>query len=92
MAAQQVLETAKQDLTVQRTALAQDVNLLQLLVGAPIDNTALSTSIEQAGATAIAPPAGLDSRVLLRRPDIVQAEYELRAAKPKSVQRAPHCS
>lgn len=78
--AQQVLETARQDLAVQRTALAQDVNLLQLLVGAPIASATLPASIEQAAATVVAPPAGLDSRVLLRRPDIVQAEYELRAA------------
>ncbi len=75
----QVLETARRDLAEQRTALAQDVNLLQLLVGAPVATGNLPTSIEQAGTTVTAPSAGLDSRVLLRRPDIVQAEYELRA-------------
>jgi multidrug efflux system outer membrane protein len=78
--AQQVLQTALQDLARQRSARAQDVNLLQLLVGAPINPTNLPTSIEQAAATIAPLPAGLDSRVLLRRPDVVQAEYELRAA------------
>ena len=78
--AQQVLETARGDIAEQRTALAQDVNLLQLLVGAPIAAANLPASIKQAAAAMTAPPAGLDSRVLLRRPDIVQAEYELRAA------------
>ncbi|MDF0488951.1 efflux transporter outer membrane subunit [Sphingomonas sp. H39-1-10] len=78
--AQITLETALSDLAEQRTALAQDVNALQLLVGAPIDPALLPDGIEQAGTTVAELPAGLDSRVLLRRPDVVQAEYELRAA------------
>jgi len=78
--AQQILETARADLATQRAARAQDINLLQLLVGAPIDPTLLPTSIEQAASTIAQLPAGLDSRILLRRPDIVEAEYQLRAA------------
>jgi multidrug efflux system outer membrane protein len=78
--AQQVLETANLDLARQRAARAQDVNLLQLLVGAPIHPANLPASIEQAASTITPLPAGLDSRVLLRRPDVVQAEFELRAA------------
>jgi multidrug efflux system outer membrane protein len=78
--AQQVLETARQDLARQRSLRAQDVNLLQLLVGAPIDPTNLPASIEQAAPTIAPLPAGLDSRVLLRRPDVLQAEYLLYAA------------
>lgn len=77
--AEQVLETANSDLALQRTALAQDVNALQLLVGAPVDPALLAGSIDEAQASVAALPAGLDSRVLLRRPDVVQAEYELRA-------------
>ena len=78
--AQQVLETALLDVARQRSARAQDVNLLQLLVGAPIAAANLPASIETAAPTILPLPAGLDSRVLLRRPDVVQAEYELRAA------------
>jgi multidrug efflux system outer membrane protein len=78
--AQQVLETARADLADQRTALAQDVNLLRLLVGASIDERLLPQSIDEAAATVAELPAGLDSYVLLRRPDVVQAEYQLRAA------------
>jgi multidrug efflux system outer membrane protein len=78
--AEQVLATAQADVAEQRTALAQDINTLQLLVGAPIDPAMLSTSIDEAGATIAELPAGLDSRILLRRPDVVQAEYQLRAA------------
>ncbi|WP_051531892.1 efflux transporter outer membrane subunit [Sphingomonas sp. URHD0057] len=78
--AEQVLSGAEADLARQRTAVAQDVNALQLLVGAPIDPTLLPGSIDQAFGTIAPVPAGLDSYVLLRRPDVIQAEYDLRAA------------
>jgi len=78
--AETVLTTAQADLAAQRTAIAQDLNALQLLVGAPIDPALLPGSIEQAGPTLAELPAGLDSGILLRRPDVVEAEYQLRAA------------
>jgi multidrug efflux system outer membrane protein len=78
--ARQILETAKSDLAEQRTAVAQDLNLLQLLVGATLDHALLPGSIDEIDQSFTAPPAGLDSRILLRRPDIVEAEYRLRAA------------
>ena len=78
--AEQILATAEADLAQQRTLVAQDANLLQVLVGAPVDSALLPGGIDEAAATIAALPAGLDSRVLLRRPDVVQAEYDLRAA------------
>lgn len=78
--AEQVLATAQADLAQQKTAVAQDVNALQLLVGAPVDTALLPRSIEEAAPTVATLPAGLDSGILLRRPDVVQAEYLLRAA------------
>ena len=78
--AEQILAGAQADLARQRTALAQDVNALQLLVGAPIDPKLLAGSIDEAFGTIAPVPAGLDSYVLLRRPDVLQAEYQLRAA------------
>jgi multidrug efflux system outer membrane protein len=78
--AEQIQAQAQADLARQRTALAQDVNLLRLLVGGPIDPTLLAGSIDEAAGSIAAPPAGLDSYVLLRRPDVVEAEYQLRAA------------
>lgn len=78
--AEQVMENAKADAADQRTALAQDVNLLRLLVGAEVDAKLLPASIDQAAPTVAELPAGLDSQVLLRRPDVVEAEYQLRAA------------
>ncbi|WP_294353949.1 efflux transporter outer membrane subunit [uncultured Sphingomonas sp.] len=78
--AEQVLETAQADLAQQRSLLAQDVNALQLLVGAPVDGSLLPASIDDAAKNLGELPAGLDSGILLRRPDVVQAEYSLRAA------------
>jgi multidrug efflux system outer membrane protein len=78
--AEQILATAEADIAAQKTALAQDVNALQLLVGAPVHPELLPRSIEDAGEAVRILPAGLDSTILLRRPDVLQAEYELRAA------------
>ncbi|MFL6841957.1 MAG: efflux transporter outer membrane subunit [Sphingomicrobium sp.] len=78
--AEEVLTNAQADLARQRTAVAQDLNLLQLLVGAPVNSTLLPGSIDEAAPTIAELPGGLHSYVLLRRPDVVQAEYELRAA------------
>jgi multidrug efflux system outer membrane protein len=78
--AEQILAGAQADVARQRTAVAQDVNGLQLLVGAPVDPRLLAGSIDEAFGKIAPVPAGLDSYVLLRRPDVVQAEYQLRAA------------
>lgn len=78
--AEEMLAAAEADRAAQTTLVAQDANALQLLVGAAVDPTLLPPSIEDAAPTIAALPAGLDSAVLLRRPDIVQAEYQLRAA------------
>jgi multidrug efflux system outer membrane protein len=78
--AQLTLDTARADVAQQTTLLAQDVNALQLLIGAPVDPANLPNSIDEAGATLAELPAGLDSSILLRRPDVVDAEYQLRAA------------
>ena len=75
----QILTLAQADLAQQKTFVAQDVNALQLLVGAPIDPSLLPASIDQAGPTIATLPPGISSTVLLRRPDVVQAEYQLRA-------------
>jgi outer membrane protein, multidrug efflux system len=78
--AEEVLTQAEANLAQQRTLVAQDVNALQLLVGAPINASLLPASIDQAGPTVAELPAGLNSYVLLRRPDVLQAEFQLRAA------------
>ena len=81
--AELVQAQANADVARSRTALAQDVNLLQLLVGAPVEPALLPASVEEAVPTLSELPAGLDSGVLLRRPDVVQAEYMLQAANAR---------
>lgn len=78
--AQLILTQAQADVANQTTLLAQDVNALQLLVGAPIPPSLLPKSMDDAMPHIGDLPAGVDSYVLLRRPDVVQAEYQLRAA------------
>lgn len=75
-----VLRTAEADVADLTTAVAQDLNALQLLVGAPVDPALLPPSIEDAAARLVEVPAGLDSTILLRRPDVIDAEFQLRAA------------
>jgi multidrug efflux system outer membrane protein len=78
--AELILTQAQADLAQQTTFVSQDVNALQLLVGAPIAPKLLPGSIDDAAPKIAELPAGLDSYVLLRRPDVVQAEYQLRSA------------
>lgn len=78
-----VLYQAQIDRANQTTLVAQDRNALVLLVGAPVADVDLPASIEAVGTQIAALPAGLDSRILLRRPDVVEAEYALRAANAR---------
>jgi multidrug efflux system outer membrane protein len=77
--AETVLAQARSDRADLITAVAQDRNAIDLLVGAPVTDADLPASIESVDGLFGEVPAGLDSRVLLRRPDVVQAEYQLRA-------------
>ena len=78
--AQTVLEQANSDVANLTTIVAQDRNALELLVGARVADVDLPASIETVDSFLAEVPAGLDSRILLRRPDVVAAEYKLRAA------------
>ncbi len=78
--AETVLATAQSDVANLTTLVAQDRNALDLLIGAPVASDDLPSSIE-AVENAIAPvPAGLDSSILLRRPDVIESEFRLRSA------------
>jgi multidrug efflux system outer membrane protein len=78
--AETTLATAESNMARQKTAVAQDMNALILLVGAEIDPTLLPGSIEEAAPTIGDPPAGTSADILLRRPDVLTAEYNLRSA------------
>jgi multidrug efflux system outer membrane protein len=81
--AETVLATAQSDVANLTTLVQQDRNALDLLVGAPVTDADLPPSIEEVE-TLVAPvPVGLDSSILLRRPDVVEAEFRLRAANAR---------
>ena len=56
------------------------MDALGLLVGAPVDAALLPQDVDANTIGLKALPAGLPSTVLLRRPDVLQSEYVLRAA------------
>lgn len=78
--AEQILETARGDLARQKTALAQDENIIRLLVGSEFDHSLLPGSIAEVTGSLNALPAGTSSEILLRRPDVLEAEHRLRSA------------
>jgi multidrug efflux system outer membrane protein len=73
------LQNARFDVAQLTTQIAQDQNALNLLVGTTVPAELLPPGIGADDHTLAALPSGLDSTVLLKRPDVVQAEDQLRA-------------
>ena len=71
---------AEADVAAQTTAVAQDHNALRLLVGADLPASARPADIDDAARALHAVAPGLSSAILLRRPDVMQAEFTLRAS------------
>ncbi|WP_347556634.1 efflux transporter outer membrane subunit [Robbsia sp. KACC 23696] len=72
-----VVDQAQSNLQAQIRSRAQALNQLQLLVGAPLpDDLAQPLPLDKQGIIADI-PAGLPSDLLMRRPDIVEAENKL---------------
>ncbi|MFT3965768.1 MAG: efflux transporter outer membrane subunit [Sphingobium sp.] len=78
--AETVLEQARSDIASNRTQVAQDRNALNLLAGAPVEEALLPASLADLDAGLARVPAGLRSDILLQRPDVLQAEHQLKAA------------
>ena len=70
-------QAARNDIAVLRTRIAQYRNALDLLVGKPVDPALLPTALGDARAGIEVLPTDLSSDVLLRRPDVLQAEHQL---------------
>jgi len=68
---------ARNDIAALHTRIAQDQNALNLLAGAPIAAELLPDGLGEGRVTADALPGDLSSQVLLRRPDVLQAEHQL---------------
>lgn len=82
--AQTSVEVARADVARYTRALAQDLNALALLVGAPLPADVRPGGVQPEDLQWIDRlaelPAGLPSEVLQRRPDVLQAERQLQAA------------
>jgi len=73
------IETARVDISRYRSLVAQDLNLLNLLVGKSIPEALLPKDfLSQSNVTVISP--GIPSDLLRNRPDILEAEHQLIAA------------
>lgn len=70
-------QSARNDIAVLKTRVAQDKNALDLLVGTPVTADLLPQGLGNGDAALQVLPAGLSSEVLLRRPDVLQAEHQL---------------
>jgi multidrug efflux system outer membrane protein len=77
--AQSQVDTARGDVARYTQLTAQDENALNLLVGSPILSALLPAELGS-----VSPPKeispGLSSELLLRRPDVLAAEHQLKAA------------
>jgi len=78
--AETAVEQARTDASRFAGQAAQALNALRLLVGVPIDESSVPDRFDVNVSGLRALPEGVPSEVLLRRPDVLQAEHELRAA------------
>lgn len=78
--AQTTVESARADAAGYEGNVIRDINALTLLVGTTLDSEWLPEDFEEQVTGLQALPAGLPAEVLLRRPDILEAEFNLRAA------------
>ena len=78
--ARTVVESARYDVARYTTAVAQDENLLTLLVGSQVPAEWLPASLPEQVSTLAELPAGLPADTLLARPDVRAAEQQLIAA------------
>lgn len=79
--AETVYQQARSDVASNTTLIAQDRNALELLTGSPVADGLLPAELPSADGVVLADvPAGLSSQVLLQRPDVLEAEHQLKSA------------
>jgi len=76
--AQTRVEAARVDIARYTTLVAQDENALLLVVGSPVPAELLPQTLAGTSATVQEITPGLSSEVLQQRPDIMQAEHQLK--------------
>jgi outer membrane protein, multidrug efflux system len=77
--AQTTVDTARVDIARYTTLVAQDENALNLVVGSQVSTELLPQSLSETVTAIKEIDSGLPSEVLLRRPDILQAEGQLKS-------------
>ena len=78
--AQTTVESARVDVAAYQSQVQQDLNALNLLVGATVADDLLPTTLQQNNAELLEIPAGLPSSLLQQRPDVLAAEHSLKSA------------
>jgi multidrug efflux system outer membrane protein len=78
--AQTVVQQARANAAAYAVAAAQAKDALDLLVGSIVRETLTPAGLEETAPNFAVIPAGISSAVLLDRPDVLQAEDQLRAA------------
>jgi len=78
--AETILDQAQDDVARYTTQVAQDKNALDLVVGAAVAPENLPTGVDDPATRLGEAPDALNSNVLLRRPDVREAEHTLRGA------------
>lgn len=78
--AETIYQQARADLASLKASIAQDRNALDLLAGSPVDESLLPTALPSQNEWLSDVPAGIASEVLLNRPDVLQAEHNLKSA------------
>jgi multidrug efflux system outer membrane protein len=77
--AETTVDQARAQVAAYTTQTAQDVNALELVVGARLPDELLPPTLDGPSPLLTDVPAGLSSQVLLRRPDVLEAEHQLKA-------------
>jgi len=75
-----VVQQARASVASATTTVATDQNALILVVGAPVQDDLLPDGAPDRAMVMETLPVGLDSRVLLSRPDVLEAEHTLKSA------------
>jgi multidrug efflux system outer membrane protein len=77
-----LVQQARYDVARLTTQVAQDRNALELVVGAPVADALLPADADADGEVVVLArlPGAVTSSVLLKRPDVLQSEDQLRAA------------
>ncbi len=78
--AETTYQSAAADVASYMTSVAQDKNALDLVVGQSVPDNLLPKDIESIGQALREVPGGITSEILENRPDVLEAEHNLRSA------------